>query len=106
MSRRRSRAPRIAAAAYRHWQAAARDIKNRTYVALRVMDLSPRIKYPDSDIRECGSCGNDVSIDKRLIPLADNALAIRCSVCVSAAAGRPFESIILDTINGDTGEEL
>lgn len=102
----RRRARRMAAAVGNHWIKAAGEIEERIYMAVRVTDLKPGIEYPPSDVRQCGNCHQHVSIDKRLIPLADRARAIACNICAQIAKGMTAEQLVLSELNRDNGEEI
>lgn len=102
----RRRARRIARIAGKHWLVAGKDIENRVYMAVRVANLIPGLPYPPSDTRPCANCQELVSIDKRLIPLADRAQMIACEVCAAAASGKTHQQLIIDNLNRDSGEEI
>lgn len=92
-------------AARKHWQVAAKDIENRVYTAIRAVDL-PTGGHVPSDTRPCYKCKQLVLIGVKLLPLADRAKAIACKQCVEAMQNRPYEQIIINELNRDTGEEL
>lgn len=102
----RKRARRLAAAAGTHWIEGAKDIRNRYYAAMRLADLPANEGYVPSEHLKCASCGWEVAIDKRLIPLAKASLGIHCNKCVVKYTGKPFKQIIIDQLNADNQEEI
>jgi hypothetical protein len=102
----RRRARRLAIAAGTHWIAAAADIDNRIYAAMRAADLPGGKGHVDSDERTCRACRHTVVVDKRLIRLADRAKAILCLACIAKHENKTPAAVMMDQINYDNGEEI